>query len=693
MTVNNPGRRDFMRYSGALTGGLALAPVSAHAADITMDFRGSVPSGVRFRRSGAATFVGDDGVLHPAQEDVPRFLKEEGRTLGLLVEGKATNYLINSSRPNMRGWSPGAGPLGSVAATASVVATVSAPDGSMGVFRIPRPAPAANSVYDAVASKTPWTDYGAASVWLRSTTGSGKWRLRLRDFATYNGVASVVEVGPSWRRYVLGFAWQHRDTGAKRFSVLDNEVIPAAKTPPPVYILNRVNPYEKISTPLDLDGVLMWGAQYETGNDASTFIPTQDAPVTRMADEVTFPATTINAAEGALTVVLPQGGRRGGVILDAAGERGGMRLAYSNSGWITARIGQLELSGFGDVINDQVVRLEWSRDGAQIFTGNRLSALTRRAAQRRTVSPLKLGDMVRLGMTQEEEHALGRVIASLVISPVASPIGQIVLPTMVPASYVQSFRENFDDADLGRINENARGGRPGAPAWRSRYRQARQEVINKEKQIYMDPQFAGTAGAALGVQPFSIQDGVLRIRADKADSVRVSPYIWNYRYTSGCISSELTHWQTYGYFEMRARLPRGKGYWPAFWLLPKRNAWPPEIDILEASGTRPYGVRSGVLEKPRTASTPAAAWVDQFVDVSDGFHRYALDWTPENIIFYVDGVKTFEYGAHNIHEDMYMLINLALGSHDPNWIPDPDDTTPFPGFMEVDYVHAYRRNA
>jgi beta-glucanase (GH16 family) len=104
-------------------------------------------------------------------------------------------------------------------------------------------------------------------------------------------------------------------------------------------------------------------------------------------------------------------------------------------------------------------------------------------------------------------------------------------------------------------------------------------------------------------------------------------------------------------------------------------------------------VRSGVLEKPRTASTPVAAWVDQFVDVSDGFHRYALDWTPENIIFYVDGVKTFEYGAHNIHEDMYMLINLALGSHDPNWIPDPDDTTPFPGFMEVDYVHAYRRNA
>ncbi|MGP1609433.1 MAG: glycoside hydrolase family 16 protein, partial [Burkholderiales bacterium] len=321
------------------------------------------------------------------------------------------------------------------------------------------------------------------------------------------------------------------------------------------------------------------------------------------------------------------------------------------------------------------------------------SGLIRRAAERRTLGALELGDTVRLGMTQGGTQALGRVLATLTISPVAGAIDPVELPVLVPATYVQSFSDDFEDENLGRINENAAGGRPGAPAWRSRYRQARQDVINKEKQIYMDPQFSGTAKAALGVQPFSIRDGVLRIRADRADPAKVSPHIWNYRYTSGCISSELTHWQTYGYFEIRARLPRGKGYWPAFWLLPKRDAWPPEIDVLEGSGIRPYGIHHGAIEKPRKASTPGGVWIDQFIDVSDGFHRYAMDWTRENIIFYVDGTKTFEYGPHTIHEDMYMLVNLALGSRDANWIPDPDDTTPFPGLLEVDYVHAYRRKS
>lgn len=682
MTLN---RRDFMRYSGALAGGVALAPGTVHAADITMDFRGSVPSGASFRRSGPATVAGDDGVLRYVEADVPRFPRNRGKPLGLLIEGKATNYLANASRPDMKGWNPGSGPSG------TMVTGVNAPDGNPGVFRIPRSNPAANHLYDAVSDSAPWTDYGTASVWLRSTGGTGKWRLRLRDFKTYNGTSTVVEVGPAWRRYVLSFAWQGRDTGAKRFSVLDNETVSAAKTPP-AYALNRVNPYEKTSTPLTLDSVLMWGAQYEAGNAAGSFIPTHGAPVARMADEVTFPAASLNGGECALTVVLPEGGRRGGVILDSAGEHGGLRLAYSNSGWVTARVGTLELSGFGDVTEDRIVRLEWSPAGAQVLTGNRLSTLVRRAAERRAPGTLKLADTIRIGMAENGTQPLGCVIATLTISPVTGAIDTVTLPALVPAAYVQSFGDDFDDDDLGRINENATQGRPGAPAWRSRYRQERRDVINKEKQIYMDPQFAGTGQMPLGVQPFSIRNGVLGIRADKADPARVSPHIWNYRYTSGCISSELTHWQTYGYFEIRAKLPRGKGFWPAFWLLPKRNSWPPEIDILEGSGIRPYGVHHGVIERPRKASTPGGMWIDQFIDVSDGFHRYAVDWSAENIIFYVDGVKTFEYGPHNIHEDMYMQVNLALGSKDSNWIPDPDDTTPFPGLLEIDYVHAYRKN-
>ena len=237
------------------------------------------------------------------------------------------------------------------------------------------------------------------------------------------------------------------------------------------------------------------------------------------------------------------------------------------------------------------------------------------------------------------------------------------------------------------INENATGGRPGAPAWRSRYHQDRFTVINQEKQIYMDPAFAGKADHPLGVQPFSIKDGVLTITADRADPVAVSPSILNFKYTSGCITSELTHWQTYGYFEMRARLPVGKGFWPAFWLLPKALHWPPEIDVFEGAGTRPSAVHLGVLiAQGKTADK----WIEDVIDVGDGFHVYGLEWTREQVTWFLDGKPVWQQ-PNGINEDMYILANLALGSRDPKFIPDPDASTPFPGRFEIDYIRAYRK--
>jgi beta-glucanase (GH16 family) len=256
-----------------------------------------------------------------------------------------------------------------------------------------------------------------------------------------------------------------------------------------------------------------------------------------------------------------------------------------------------------------------------------------------------------------------------------------------PPGYKFVFGDEFDNPDLSRINENATGGRPGAPAWRSRYRQDRFTVINQEKQIYMDPAFRGKSAAPLGVQPFAIRNGVLTVTADRADPVAVSPFILNFKFTSGCITSELTHWQTYGYFEMRARLPPGKGFWPAFWLLPKRPAWPPEIDVFEGSGVRLSAVHLGVvLEKHRGADR----WIEPISPIDAGFRVYGLEWTAEQLIWSLDG-KPIWRQPNEIHEDMYILANLALGSRDPNFIPDPDDTTPFPGHFDIDYIRAYQR--
>jgi beta-glucanase (GH16 family) len=262
----------------------------------------------------------------------------------------------------------------------------------------------------------------------------------------------------------------------------------------------------------------------------------------------------------------------------------------------------------------------------------------------------------------------------------------------VPAGYRRSFSDEFDDGDTARINETAQGGRPGAPAWRSRYRHARSTVINSEKQVYADVDYAGSGagGGALGLQPFAISGGVLTITADRLDE-RLVPLLGGQRYVSGCITSELTHWQRYGYFEMRARMPAGRGFWPAFWLLPKRVGWPPEIDIVEASGARPRGVHVGVIDPGRAPERPGGRWLDGAIDTTDGFHTYGAEWTADDVVFSIDGRPQFRTGSHQMHEPMYLLANLAVGSHDANWVPDPDASTPWPGRFAIDHIRAYSR--
>src|SRR5262245_27992736 len=102
-------------------------------------------------------------------------------------------------------------------------------------------------------------------------------------------------------------------------------------------------------------------------------------------------------------------------------------------------------------------------------------------------------------------------------------------------------------------------------------------------------------GPTDAVNPWTISNGVLSLTAAKADP-SIKPYINNYEYTSGLITTSQTFSQTYGYFEMRAQLPKGAGLLPAFWLVPTSGAWPPEIDVFEVLGQDPstiyYGVHS-----------------------------------------------------------------------------------------------------
>lgn len=676
-------RRGALRLAAAVAGGLAVRPLWALVEPSwSLDLRAELPEWVSFRRASGASLADADGRIAVVGPSVPRRpLGRDGRPLGLLIEGKTVNLLPDAAAGGfVDAWR-------TTRQTAiEPAAGLPAPGRAGSVFRVHRPAPKPGCE---AACEMPGSESlcgCVASVWLRSVSGRGGWPIGVIDAARGSRVRAVVALGEGWRRVWLPLWPQDGHRGVKRFAVLLNTPTPVSGRPLPI---NWGVDNDGEALPM-LGEALVWGAQAEAGLDASSWVPLGQA--SREADELSFEAARLSGAEGCLTFRLPEGGLRGATLIDVPGP-GGLRLGYSRSGALEARVGAVELRSPASDLASKVVGLEWSRSGLRLLTADPADRLAERAATRKVPPALAPEGRARLGADDDGGRPLNRVLARVDYRPGKSRVAgtkTAAVSFSIPR-HTLAFADDFDDADLDRINEQATGGSERAPAWRSRYRHGRAQAINGEKQIYVDPAFAGTGSEPLGLQPFSIAGGVLSIRALPLDAGR-SERLWGIRYASGCITSELTHWQTYGYFELRARLPAGRGFWPAFWLLPKRVAWPPEIDILEGSGARPFGVHCGVIEKPRgVPGGGRGQWIDGLIDTTDGFHVYALEWRPDDLLFFVDGRQVFRHGAHGIHEDLYLLVNLALGSKDPNWIPDPDASTDFSQALQVDYVRAYRR--
>jgi beta-glucanase (GH16 family) len=202
---------------------------------------------------------------------------------------------------------------------------------------------------------------------------------------------------------------------------------------------------------------------------------------------------------------------------------------------------------------------------------------------------------------------------------------------------------------------------------------------NSEQELYVDPAFGERIGAPK-LNPFSETGGVLRITAKPADPA-LAAKLAGLRYVSGMISSQPSFSQLYGYFEARAKLPAGKGLWPALWMLPADMSWPPEIDIMESIGD------------PLTAymsvhSTTEAAHSQKTMLADSGFHTFAVSWDPRQIIWYVDGVEVARRPTPaDMHKPMYLLANLAVGG---NWPGSPDSATAFPASFQIAYVRAYQ---
>jgi beta-glucanase (GH16 family) len=174
-------------------------------------------------------------------------------------------------------------------------------------------------------------------------------------------------------------------------------------------------------------------------------------------------------------------------------------------------------------------------------------------------------------------------------------------------------------------------------------------------------------------------------------------------YTSARLKTEGKFSQAYGRFEARIKMPRGKGIWPAFWMLGDDIAsvgWPKcgEIDIVENLGSEP-SIAHGTIHGPGYSGDHGIGspfTLPHGKRFSDKFHVFAVEWEPQEIRFYVDDnlyatrrPNDLPAGAHWVYDHpFFILLNLAVGG---NWPGNPDNTTKFPQKMLVDYVRVYRR--
>lgn len=193
--------------------------------------------------------------------------------------------------------------------------------------------------------------------------------------------------------------------------------------------------------------------------------------------------------------------------------------------------------------------------------------------------------------------------------------------------------------------------------------------------------------AAPGTKNYEVEDGKLKI--------------WPERDASGnffnrTIDTDGKYYQTYGYFEVEAKLPVGKGTWPAFWLFNHIDNRRPEIDIMEAyaGGGPDSGWSDGNLHPTAYGAT---VWLDQTVnggfkmvqtpDLSAGFHKYGLKWEANKQTFYFDGQEVFSVDV-SMGDPMYLMLDLWFGSASGQ----PDGTTPTGkgNSYEVNYVRAWQ---
>ena len=187
-----------------------------------------------------------------------------------------------------------------------------------------------------------------------------------------------------------------------------------------------------------------------------------------------------------------------------------------------------------------------------------------------------------------------------------------------------------------------------------------------------------------------VMGGTLRIHCFKEDG----------KIYSGRVYAHVKEGWKYGYIEASIKLPKGKGTWPAFWMMPVNfRSWPAdgEIDIMEEVGYHPDFVSSSLHANAHVHSDNTQVTHEMYCKGAEGeFHTYAIEWTAQNITTYVDGKVQLSYDNKGLGRDdwpyndpFYVIFNLAWGG---DWGGSQGvDENALPVTMEVDYVRVFQK--
>lgn len=243
----------------------------------------------------------------------------------------------------------------------------------------------------------------------------------------------------------------------------------------------------------------------------------------------------------------------------------------------------------------------------------------------------------------------------------------------VPAGYALVWSDEFSTNGL-----------PDTSKWAYDTGMNKQGWHNRELQYYSGPR----------AENAEVRDGKLVITARKEQRPAAADWGGQGYTSSRMLTRGKAEW-TYGYFEVRAKLPCGKGTWPAIWMLNSAVVWPDggELDIAELVGREPTKVFSTVHTAGGSGGKGSGATAE-VADACTAFHVYQMHWTPQQARFGIDGATHFVYrnaGAGKAQwpfdAAQFMILNIAVGGDFGGAVDDAI----FPVRMEVDYVRVYQK--